>query len=91
MLNGLHYFEKPFDLRGKGGGSERKAPFHWHKADKKGIAKGFIQLCLAVMPLLEAEQRCLRLDAPTVVLGERFLFVASDDRMPDECCVKMPT
>lgn len=69
MLNGLHYFEKPFDLRGKNGG-ERKAPYHWHKADKKGIAKGFIQLCQALMPVLEAEQRCLRLGAPTVVLGD---------------------
>uniref|UniRef100_A0A914W8B9 Serine/threonine-protein phosphatase n=1 Tax=Plectus sambesii TaxID=2011161 RepID=A0A914W8B9_9BILA len=69
MLNGLHYFEKPFDVRGKNG-SERKAAYSWHKADKKGIAKGFIQLCQAVMPVLEGERRCLQLDAPAVVLGD---------------------
>ena len=63
MLSGLHYFEKAFEVCGKNG-KERKAAFHWHKADKKGLAKSFIQLCHALFPVFEAEQRCLRLDAP---------------------------
>ena len=72
MLFGLRYFERA--ISNSPGGSSSKEAFSWGEVDMNSFAKCILSTCHSVRDILTNEPRLLKIDSPTYILGEQYVF-----------------